>query len=335
MEAEFIPVEPACLPWQAPQLMQIKELQRQGRLPHAILFNLPAQSDGPGLIWYLSMLLLCREASGDRVCGVCDSCRLMSANSYPDFRLVGLEYDEKTKKINKNIKIEQIRDLIHEVHLTRSHDNLKILVIYPAEKMSIGGANSLLKTLEEPAERVLIMLVTHHPNNIPVTLRSRCQKWGVDIAPESAQAVQWLETRGMSAPDIDRYLRITDGNPELAFSLYQSGFFSLLEEFKQKFSSYLANRIDIPSLVAVLKSADRLIISKLLTTVIRAYSYRFSGLGEDGSVVGKADPVAAQAMTEMFFRVEKQLRTDENNLDFQLQLEDVLISIKQIVKSNQ
>ncbi len=153
-------INPDCPPWYAGLISQLNDLQKQKRLPHAILLSLPGESGELGFLWHLSMSLLCGNNQDGHPCGECSSCHLMLANTYPDFKLVSLQYDEGKKKLNKNIKIEQIRELIHEAYLTRSYDNLKIAVIYPADKMSIAGANSLLKTLEEPAEHALIIVAT-------------------------------------------------------------------------------------------------------------------------------------------------------------------------------
>ncbi len=96
---DFVPVvKPAFLPWQKPFIDQLKDLQKQNRLPHAILLSLPGGEDNLGFIWYLSMSLLCQQGENNQPCGECSSCQLMLANTYPDFKLMGLEYDEKNKK---------------------------------------------------------------------------------------------------------------------------------------------------------------------------------------------------------------------------------------------
>jgi DNA polymerase-3 subunit delta' len=168
-------IQPAYWPWQQVLLEQVLSLKQQARLPHAILIEAKSEQVGAPFIWHLIMLLLCNNNQNVDPCGQCQSCSLMMANTYPDYSFVTLMQDSTTKKINKNIKIEQIRNLIHEVHLTRRYDNLKVAVVYPAEKMSIPGANSILKTLEEPAPYSLILLLTHNKGKVPVTIRSRCQ----------------------------------------------------------------------------------------------------------------------------------------------------------------
>ena len=249
----------------------------------------------------------------------------MLANTYPDFKVVRLQFDEGKKKLNKNIKIEQVRDLIHEVYLTRSYDNLKIAVIYPADKMSIAGANSLLKTLEEPAENILIILATHKQGKIPITIRSRCQHWTLGLPPKE-DAIKWLETEDLGNQEARQYLDLADGDPLLAIQLHAIEYVDLVAGFKQQFAQYLKNQIDVVTLSKYLMTSDISLIRRIISRVVKAYCQQYSGMQE--APVNKS---SAQAMLGLMIRIEHQLMIEENNLDLQLQLEDVLISTKQII----
>ena len=324
-------MKPNCLPWYQGVVTQLLDLQKQKRLPHAILLSLPGESDETRLLWHLSMALLCndKQQEGDP-CGKCSSCHLMLSNTYPDFKLIGLQYDESKKKYNKNIKIEQIRELIHEIHLTRSYDNLKIAVIYPADKMSIAGANSLLKTLEEPAENALIIVATHKPGKIPVTIRSRCQQWSLQL-PSKEQAAHWLGGQGFEAEKIEQYLEFADGDPQLAFRLQEIDYVELVSGFKQRFGQYLKNQIDVVKLSQYLVINDISVTRRLVGMVVKAYCYQFCGFQNSETAGSPLRKQSAQAMFDLLTQIERQLMIEENNLDMQLQLEDVLISIKKII----
>jgi len=326
-------IRPGCPPWYQGLVSQLKGLQQQQRLPHAILLSLPGECDESGFLWHLSMSLLCTDSHDSQPCGECTSCHLMLANTYPDFKLVALQYDDGKKKLNKNIKIEQIRDLIHEVYLTRSYDNLKIAVIYPADKMSIAGANSLLKTLEEPAENALIIVATHKAGKIPVTIRSRCQQWTLRL-PSSEQASQWLVERGFESDKIAQYLELADGDPLLALRLHEIEYVELVSNFKQQFSQYLKNQIDVVKLSQFLTANDISLVRRLVIMVVKAYCYQYSGLQDSDKTGSSPRKLSAQAMFDLMTQIERQLMIEDNNLDLQLQLEDVLISIKQIIIQN-
>jgi len=236
--------EPVYLPWQTPLLEKILSLKQQQRLPHAILVDFKSEEVGTGFIWCLTMLMLCKNTENAVPCGRCQSCQMMLSNTYPDFIHVGLQRDDKSNKLNKNIKIEQIRKLIHEVQLTRHYDNLKVVAIYPADKMSIASANSLLKTVEEPASDVLILLVTHNKGKLPITIRSRCQVWSLE-QPEKQVSLNWLLDKGMQSSECEQYLEYAGGDPLLALKLQALDYAKLVDNFKQQFALYLKNQLDV------------------------------------------------------------------------------------------
>ncbi len=324
------PAHPRYLPWQRDLLERALKLRASGRLPHAVLIENAGEQDISGFILYLATLLLCDQPDGIQTCGHCDACRMMQNGTYADFRLVTLEIDDKTKKQSKNIKIEQIRNLIHEVNLTHQFDRLKIAAIYPAESMNRNSANALLKTLEEPAPGVLLLLVTQNRGRIPITLRSRCQVWALHL-PAGEDALAWLTGQGCSADDALRYLELASGDPVLALELQQQDYASLVGEFKTGFARFIRGELGVAALCNKLKSLDASSIRRLVDMILRAYCLQMSGIDAAAKPVDGADRERARALMDLQLRARQQLRVEENNLDLQLQLEDVLISLKQIL----
>jgi DNA polymerase-3 subunit delta' len=322
-------IQPAYWPWQQSLLEQVLSLKQQARLPHAILIESKSELIGAPFIWHLTMLLLCNNSLNIDPCGQCQSCSLMMANTYPDFSFVTLTQDSKTKKTNKNIKIEQIRNLIHEVYLTRRYDNLKVVVIHPAEKMSIAGANSILKTLEEPAPYSLILLLTHNKGKVPVTIRSRCLVLTLEH-PERSVALDWLEQNGLNETESSQYLDFSTGDPLLALDLHSNQYATVVKQFKTQFGLYIKNEIDVIKLCSTLIALEVSLVRRLIKMVLRAYSLQFSGLSER-TKEPKIRKKAGQQILALSTQVEQQLMVEENNLNLQLQLEDVLISLKRII----
>ena len=76
----------------------------------------------------------------------------------------------------QQISVDQIRAASERLTQTSYRHGYKIAVIEPAHQMTINAANSLLKTLEEPTPRSLLILLTSRPSALPPTVRSRCQK---------------------------------------------------------------------------------------------------------------------------------------------------------------
>ena len=327
MEAEF---EYEYLPWQAETLERLLDIKRQNHLPHAILLESDSHEDIGAFTRYLAMSLLCQSPDGISLCKTCEACRMMPAGTYADFSWVTLEVDEKTKKLNKNIKIDQIRKLIHEVGLTSRYDGLKIAVIYPAEKMNKASANALLKTLEEPGEGVLLLLATHNKGRIPVTLRSRCQTLTINL-PAAESARDWLLQQQMDSEDIPRYLEYAGGDPVLALRLNQQGYAEIVQNFKTRLVQFLRGEIAVAELCGDLLGNDKDLIRRLVDMTLRAYTLQMCGIDAEANPTGSINRESAQAISGLQLQAQAQLQVEENNLDLQLQLEDVLISLKQIL----
>ncbi len=323
-------VDPGYLPWQAHILQRAMQLKSEQRLPHALLIDSTSDQDMSALIWHLSMLLLCDTPQELSPCGHCEACRMMQAETYSDFSLVTLAPDEKTNKMSKNIKIEQIRNLIHEVSLTHQYNRLKIAAIYPAEAMNKASANALLKTLEEPAPRVLILLLTHNQGRIPITLRSRCQSWSIN-PPTREQAREWLDGKGLPTRESERYLEYASGDPQLALNLHQHDYAALVDQFKIRFSLFLRGELSATSLCQELLASESSLVRRLVAMILNAYCFQTSGVDSNANPKSGADRSRARLLLDLRQRAQIQLRVEENNLDFQLQLEDVLISLKQIL----
>lgn len=119
----------------------------------------------------------------------------------PDIVLISPETEEKRGKIKKkDIKIEKIRELEHELSLSSYFGKYKVAIIDEAQYLSRASQNALLKTLEEPPEKSIIILVTENANKIIPTIKSRCviKKFGLVAESEIAK----LSSGGDNAQNI-------------------------------------------------------------------------------------------------------------------------------------
>ena len=135
-----------------------------GRLAHAYLFAGP---DGVGkrlMALALARVLFCAHGTG---CGECAACRKLDHRNHPD--LHALEPD------GSSIKIEQVRALQRDLSLRPLEASRKVCLIEAAETMTVGAANALLKTLEEPRGDTVLLLLSSQPQRLLETIRSRCQ----------------------------------------------------------------------------------------------------------------------------------------------------------------
>ena len=197
--------------------------------------------------------------------------------------------------------------------------------------MNIESANSLLKTLEEPAAHTLILLMTHNMGKLPVTIRSRCQIWTLDH-PARQSSVEWLQQQGMNEDEAKQYIEFSSGDPQLALKLRAAEYATLVEQFKQRFTMYLKNEIDASKLCSSLVPIEVSLVRRLIKMVVIAYCYQLTGLNKKGMVSGAIQKPAAQKALLLSSRLDWQLMVEESNLNLQIQLEDVLISLKQIIK---
>lgn len=112
--------------------------------------------------------LNCEAPSGDSACGECLSCRLVAGANHPDVRLIAPD--------GLSVKIDQVREVKREMSLKPRRDGgFRVIIIDGAEKMTMEAQNSLLKLLEEPPERAVLILVCMNLAGLLPTVRSRCQ----------------------------------------------------------------------------------------------------------------------------------------------------------------
>lgn len=156
----------------------------------------------------LAQALLCDSPlpSGE-ACGTCLACGWFAQGNHPDFRKVEPEAlaensetsDTKGKKASNQIRIEQVRELEGLVNLSTHRNGMRVVLIHPAEAMNQNAANALLKTLEEPPPHSLFILITHQPQYLLPTVRSRCLKLAFPVPPVDL-STNWLRQQGVADP---------------------------------------------------------------------------------------------------------------------------------------
>ncbi len=146
----------------------------RNRLAHAYLFHGSDRIGKRLLATRFAQALLCdggSESSAADGCGVCRSCRQIEAHTHPDFTCI----QPDPEQANPQIRIEEIRDIEQQLIYRPLIGDRKICIIDEADRMTTGAANALLKTLEEPPDHSLFLLITSRASALPATIRSRCQ----------------------------------------------------------------------------------------------------------------------------------------------------------------
>jgi DNA polymerase III subunit delta' len=179
-------------PWLNQAIDSLGAMHAARRMPHAILIHAGLGTGGEWLATWVAQLVLCptptqgSSPAALRPCGACWSCRHASDGQHPDLSWVRPIED------SQQIRIEQIREVCALLALTSHRGGYKVAIVDPADTLNRFAANALLKTLEEPPARTLLMLVAAQPSRLPATLRSRCQRIEVR-APSRAESLAWLE----------------------------------------------------------------------------------------------------------------------------------------------
>ncbi|MDR1400801.1 MAG: hypothetical protein LBI98_00540 [Endomicrobium sp.] len=112
-------------------------------------------------------------------CEKCISCEKITRDIHPDIHFIDFakqaELERSDLEKQKVLKIETIRYMQKKVSIRTYEGKLKFFIVEPAEKMNLAASNSLLKTLEEPPEDTVIILITKHKETVPQTIVSRSQ----------------------------------------------------------------------------------------------------------------------------------------------------------------
>ncbi len=220
---------------------------RSGRLPHAWLVGGPAGVGKTTLAYRFARYLLAAEtvtgASADpeadlSVPETSAVFRQVAAASHPD--LLGIErpIDPKQGRRTGDLPVDQVRRIAPFLHLTASGGGWRIVVVDDADRMNRNSANAILKILEEPPRRTVLILVSDQPGALLPTLRSRCRRLKLSPVPEP-RILELLERRMPDLRPDERIVlaRLAEGAPGRALSLAAAGghavYTDLLERLRQ------------------------------------------------------------------------------------------------------
>jgi DNA polymerase-3 subunit delta' len=200
------------------------------RLPHGMVFAGPVGVGKSTTALALAGVLLCEKPKGELPCGACESCRAMSAEptAHPDYHVVTRDlirlYDKSGTSKGIDLSIKVIRAEVLERASRKSvMGRAKVFVVKQAELMNRDAQNALLKTLEEPAGRTFIILLTDQPDLLLSTIRSRSQT--IRFAPlgEKLVARELKKRAGIDAETAARAAMITRGSLGQAMKWIEDG----------------------------------------------------------------------------------------------------------------
>jgi DNA polymerase-3 subunit delta' len=191
-------------------------LRRQlarGTTHHAYLITGPEGVGRARLASALAQALLCEQPpQPGEWCDVCRACRQVPGRGYPDLHWVDRPGDKQ------GITIDQVRELQRQLALAPLAGRWRVAVLTEVDRASEGAVNALLKTLEEPAPRVRLLLTASDAEEVAPTIASRCEVLALRIVPTEEIAAA-LEARGGTAVRAHDVAELADGRPELALQM--------------------------------------------------------------------------------------------------------------------
>ncbi len=204
--------------WNKPSFEQLAQQFRSGSMHHGVLL---LGADGIGRDAFadeFARWVLCQNHSEvESACGDCKSCHLYESQSHPDYYPLAIE-DGKTQ-----IAVDQVRQLISSLQESAHQSGWKVANIHQVSALNQNSYNALLKTLEEPQPKTLLILQTEQLQQVPATIRSRSQLLSLSISDQ--EAIQaWLEDRkGHSTDDLTLALNLFPQAPYKAEDFANNG----------------------------------------------------------------------------------------------------------------
>lgn len=187
---------------------ELERLYRAGRLPHAILLAGPRGIGKATLAFRFARFLLAQgggaagagglfgatpEETGLAVDPESGVFRRVAAGGHADLLTVERGWDPRRRRLRGEIVVDDAREIASFFRLTAAEEGWRIVIIDGVEEMNRNAANAVLKILEEPPDRGLLILVSHNPGRLLPTVRSRCRRF--TLSPPSASLTVGLLRR--------------------------------------------------------------------------------------------------------------------------------------------
>jgi DNA polymerase-3 subunit delta' len=208
-----------------PAVTAFREAHASGRLHHAWLISGPA-GIGKALFADKAALRVLADGAGPQVTGagldVPDDHRiakLVGAGSHPDLMRLERLTKESGAELARSISVDQVRGLQRLFATTATFSPWRVVVIDAIDDLERAAANALLKNLEEPPANSLFLLVSHAPERLLPTIRSRCRQLRLSALDRAAMRSALEAAIGDSEPgEIDALVAVGEGSPGRALA---------------------------------------------------------------------------------------------------------------------
>lgn len=279
-----------------------------GDVSHAYLLCGPAGIGKEHLAIRLAAALACTGLQPP--CGECANCRRIQANEHPDFRIV--------RGSNGTISIDEVRDLRRFLTLSPYQASRRIALLVGFDGATIEASNALLKSLEEPPARSVLILTAASPQALLPTILSRCQVFHLRRLSRAAIEEALQVQHGVPAERAASLARLADGN--LAWAVSASADAAIVDRLEQDVS--LAIDLCRHGRAHRLSQAEELAKREDLPQLLQAWGgwwrdvlFTAAGQGEMVSHVAQREKLASMAAVYGVQQALEALRSIEDALD--------------------
>ncbi len=171
-----------------------------GKVGHAFLFSGPAGVGKRLTAFAFGGALNCKNFNGD-ACGECPDCRLLGTGNHPNLIFVSPTDKDGNEAPDGLVKIDRVREIQNLLRFKA--DGRKVVIVDGADRMQPVAANAFLKTLEEPPEGSVIILLSSCATGLLPTMVSRCQKINFRPLPKGAVAAFLSKHKGLKTDDAE------------------------------------------------------------------------------------------------------------------------------------
>ncbi len=324
-------IEP--LPWQRQQWAYAAGRLAAQRMPHALLLTGVAGCGQEQFAQALVAAALCLQRNEDGLaCGHCSACELYKAGTHPDFQGIAAEAG------SEQIKIDQIRELLSFLGLSRQFAGYRVALIEAADRLNPNAANSLLKMLEEPPAASLLVLVATQPALLPITIRSRCQRLRFGVPPND-EGLKWLAAKLGDEAKAKQLLAFAQGAPVRALALYEQDALQRWTQWRASLSALLTGHAEALQVAEAWSKADLEemlnwwlgICSAMIKWQLHALDQKL--LADDDALPRLADNVDSARALAFFDKLLSACRWARTGVNNALLLEDLLLDWQQLLKT--
>lgn len=190
---------------------------------------------------FAKSLLCLKEKKVWGGCGVCSSCQLIDKNIHPDLKIINTSFDTILIDEIRGSEEKNIEGVIQFLSFYPQISNFRIAIINEAEKMDTAAQNAFLKTLEEPPQKSLIILVTSQPEKLHKTLLSRLLILKFHRAPKDKLAKYLIKEYAIKETQAIQIAKESNGKIGLAINLLDKSFVKERENYWKDFLVLMKN----------------------------------------------------------------------------------------------